>query len=251
MENYNTGLNGVLKQFENAYSTNAAQATGIGNGPSTGLQAYYGDANLFVTVGATIPSQNSEGLDAGKSLLPFWRVAYELPINDWSFMIGTYGFNGSAKASDQSLNGGLIDGKANLVNIHKEGYGFDFEASGTLFDMSMMATINRVQKNVVDPEAPLTGYSLQKTNNEGTSVELQINPIKPLGLKVAYLNYVNNENTAANQKFIKNYDYDAYTFGASYSFRENILLGVDYSHYNPESNVGGFHDVYVTAVLVF
>jgi hypothetical protein len=253
MENYNTGLNATLKQFENAYSTNAAQATGVGNGPATSLQAYYGDANLFATAGVSMPSQNSDGLDAGESLLPFWRAAYEQPIGDWNFMVGTYGFSGKVRASDQSLNGGLIDGKANLANIRKEGYGFDFEADGALFDMSAMATINYVARNVVevDSPSPITSYNLQKTNNEAASIEFQINPIKPLGLKVAYLSYANNEAAATNQKFIKNYDYDAYGFGVSYSPRENVLLGVDYSHYDPESNLGGYHDFYATAILVF
>ena len=68
---------------------------------------------------------------------------------------------------------------------------------------------------------------------------------------MAYLNYENKENTATNQKFIKNYDYDAYTVGVSYSLRENIVLGVDYSRYEAESNIGNYDNVYVTAVLVF
>ncbi|MBL6973643.1 MAG: hypothetical protein ISR67_04565 [Sulfurimonas sp.] len=254
MENYNTGLNGTLKQFENAYATNAAQATGIGSGPATSLQAYYGSKNVFVTAGLALPTQNSEGIDAGSSVLPFWRISYELPINSWNFMIGAYGFKGDTKASDQSLNGGAtIDGNANLVNVYKDGYGFDLEVSGAIFDMSTMLTLNHVQKNIVevDPLTPLTSYNLQNTDNKGTSAEIQINPIEALGLKVAYLNYENRESTATNQKFIKNYNYDAYTVGASYSLRENILLGVDYSRYEPESTIGNYDNFYVTAVLVF
>ena len=254
MENYNTGLNGTLKQFENSYSTNAAQATGIGNGPATSLQAYYGNKNLFLTAGLAVPSQNSEGIDAGESFLPFWRISYEMPIKNWNFMIGAYGFKGDVKASDQSFNGAAtIDGKANLVNVRKDGYGFDLEMSGNIFDMSAMVIVNHVQKNTIEvnPLTPLTSYNLQNTDNTGTSAELQINPIEPLGLKVAYLNYENKENTATNQKFIKNYDYDAYTVGVSYSLRENIVLGVDYSRYEAESNIGNYDNVYVTAVLVF
>ena len=254
MENHNTGLNAALKQFENAYATNAAQATGIGNGPATSLQAYYGNKNFFITAGAALPSQNSEGIDAGESFLPFWRISYELPIKNWNFMIGAYGFEGDIKASDQSLNtAATIDGNANLVNVRKDGYGFDLEMSGALFDMSTMLTLNHVEKNVVDvhPLSSLTSYHLQKTNNKATSAELQINPILDLGLKVAYLNYENKEATATNQKFIKNYDYDAYTFGVNYSVRQNILLSVDYSRYEAKSHIGNYDNVYVAAVLVF
>jgi hypothetical protein len=252
MENFNTGLNAPLKQFENAYATNAAQATGLANGPATGLQAYYGDANFFVTLGATIPTQNSEGIDAGNSLLPFWRAAYNQPIGDWNVMIGTYGFRGDVKASDQSLDGGLVDGKAELTEIHKEAHGFDFEASGNIVGMSTMTTLNYVVRNTVDVDpAILTSYNLQKTDNSGFSAEFQINPIVPLGLKVAYLRYQNNDDTTANQEFIKNYDYQTYTVGVSYLIRQNISFGIDYSRYDPESDIDNYNDVYLTATLVF
>jgi len=252
MENYNTGLNTSLKQFENAYTANAAQATGVGNGPATSLQAYYGNKNLFLTAGLALPSQNSEGIDAGESLLPFWRIAYEQPIKNWNFMIGAYGFRGDVKASDQSLNGAAsIDGKADLVNVRKDGYGFDLEMRGAVFDMSTTLTLNHVEKNIVDPDLPLTSYKLQKTDNKASSAELQINPIEALGLKAGYLHYKNKEDAATNQKFIKNYDYDALTFGVSYSVRQNILLSVDYSRYDVESDIENYNNIYVTAVLVF
>jgi hypothetical protein len=252
MENFNTGLNAPLKQFENAYATNAAQATGVANGPATGLQAYYGDSNFFATLGVTIPSQNNEGIDAGKSLLPFWRLAYNQPIGEWNVMVGTYGFYGDVQASDQSLDGGLIDGKAELTNIHKEAHGFDLEASGNIAGLSTMTTLNYVVRNRVDVDpAILTSYNLQKTNNSGFSAEFQINPIEPLGVKVAYLRYVNNDDTTANQEFIKNYDYQTYTVGISYLVRQNISFGIDYSRYNPESDMDNYNDVYVTATLVF
>jgi len=253
MENHNTGLNTTLKQFENAYTTNAAQATGIGSGPATSLQAYYGDTNFFLTAGLALPSQNSEGIDAGESLLPFYRISYELPIRNSNFMIGAYGFKGDVKASDQSLNGIVIDGRANLVNVHKEGYGFDLEMSADIFDMNTMLTFNSVQKNIVevDPLSPLRQYNLQNTDNEAYSVELQVNPIEALGVKMAYLNYTNKEVAAINQEFIKNYDYDAYTFGASYSFGQNVLLSVDYSRYDAQSGIRNYDNVYATAVLVF
>jgi len=253
LELHNTGLNAPVKMFENAYATNAAQATGVGNGPATALQAYYGNTNLFVSAGIGIPAQNSEGLDAGKSLLPFYRIAYNQPIGDWNFMVGAYAIRGDVEASDMSLNGELISNKANLVKIHKEAHGFDFEMSGKLFDMSTMTTINHVVRNTidVDPAAVLTAYNLQSTDNEGTSVELQINPIDPLGFKVAYLNYANNDDATTTQKFIKNFDYEAYTVGASYNILENLSVGVDFSRYYPEDAIDSYDDIYLNAILVF
>jgi len=253
MENYNTGLNATLKQFENSYATNAAQATGVGNGPATGLQAYYGNPNIFLTAGVTVPSQNNEGIDAGISLLPFWRVSLTQPIGDFNFMLGAYGFKGNVIASDQSLNGKLIDGKATLVKIRKEGYGLDFEMEGDIFDMSTMMTLNYVAKNIVNSDSTflLTSYNLQNTNNKAASAEFQINPIEPLAFKAAYLRYSNKDATATNQKFIKNYSYEAYTLGTSYSFRQNILLGVDVHRYYLRTNHQRYHEGYVTVALVF
>ncbi len=252
MENFNTGLNAPLKQFENANSTNAAQATGIGRGPATGLQAYYGDSHFFATFGATIPSQNSEGIDAGGSVIPFGRLAYNQPIGEtWNIMVGVYGLSGDMKASDQSLNGERVDTHANLVTVHKEGYGFDFEASGNIGSISTMTTLNVVLKNVIDTSGALTAPSLQQTDNQAASLEFQINPITPLGVKVAYLTY-NNNDSALGQEFIKAYDFDAASLGISYLLRQNIIIDTQYSYNNPKlSTIDPYSEFYLTAVLAF
>ncbi|MDD3060194.1 MAG: hypothetical protein PHW94_04560, partial [Sulfurimonas sp.] len=73
-----------------------------------------------------------------------------------------------------------------------------------------------------------------------------------LGLKAAYMSYGNNEATATNQKFIKNYDYDVYTLGLNYNVLENLSVGVDVSRYNPDSTtIKSYDDIYVTAIFVF
>lgn len=251
MENYNTGLYAPLKQFESPYTTNAAQATGIGRGPATGLQAYYGDEHLFVTAGLTIPSQNSEGIDAAASLIPFGRVAYNQPLGEWNIMAGLYGLAGDAEASDQSLDGLLIDSKANIVQVHREGYGLDLEVTGNISGMSTMTTFNYVLKNVVEitPSGALTTPSLQQTDNQAASLEFQINPIAPLGVKAAYLNY-NSMNTADTQEFVKSYDFDAFSLGANYLFRQNIIVDFQYS-YNHPTTLDDYHDFYLSAVLAF
>lgn len=252
MENFNTGLNSPLKQFENANSTNAAQATGIGRGPATGLQAYYGDSHFFATIGATIPSQNNEGLDAGGSIIPFGRLAYNQPIGKtWNIMIGLYGLSGDIKASDQSLNGGLVDTKANLVTVHKEGYGFDFEASGNIGDISTMTTVNVVMKNVLETSGALTSPNLQQTDNQAASIEFQINPITPLGVKAAYLTY-NNNDTAIAQEFVNAYDFNAASLGLNYLLRQNIIIDAQYSYNDPDlPDTGAYSEFYLSVALAF
>jgi len=253
MENYNTGLNSPLRQFENATGTNAAQATGIGRGPSTGLQAYYGDDRFFATFGGVIPSQNNEGIDAGSSIIPFWRVAYNQPISEWNVMLGAYGMAGTVKASDQSLDGGTIDSKAILVEIYKEGYGFDFQASGPIAGMMTMTTINVVVKNTVSatPENLLLSPNLQRTDNEGGSIEFQINPVESFGVKLAYLNY-NNNYDVVRQDYVEAYDFDAYSLGFNYLARQNVSFDIEYTHNHTKSGVlDDFYDLYLSATVAF
>ena len=251
METYNTGLYTPLKQFENANATNAAQATGLGRGPATGLQAYYGDSNFLATIGLAIPAQNSEGLDAGESLLPFGRLAYNQPIGSWNLMLGAYGFYGDIKASDQALEGGLIDSHAVLVKVHNEGYGLDFEASGEIADMMTLTTINIVLKNIVSNNGNLTTPNLQQTDNQAASIEFQINPIAPLGIKVAYLTY-NSNNTAGGQEFIRDYDYNVPSIGLNYLLRQNFNIDLQYSYnYTSPAEMDDFYEFYLSAILAF
>ena len=254
MENFNTGLNSPIGQFENANISNAAQATGLGRGPATGVQAYYGDENIFATVGFTIPSQNNEGIDAGDSMMPFGRLAYNQAFgDDWNIMLGAYGFSGDVTASDSSLNDLKIGLQSKLVTIDKEGYGIDFEVSGSIANMMTMTTVNVVLKNTVDISHAglITNPSLQQTDNEASSIEFQINPVTPLGIKVAYLSYVSND-TAENQEFIKSYDFDAYSFGLNYLLRENIIVDIEYGYVKPKPYlIDEYYDLYISAALAF
>lgn len=253
LETYNTGLNAPIAQFENSYVTNAAQATGVGNGPATGLQAYYGNSSFFITAGFSVPAQNSDGLDAGASLLPFARISYAQPISNWNFMLGAYGFSGDVKANDESLNGLPITSGATLVNVNKEAYGLDFEANGNFSLMSVMLTANYVAKNVVDVDpAILTSNNLQKTDNSAASIEAQINLDKYVGIKAAYMQYANNDDTTTSNEFIKNYDYTSYTLGVSVTVRENIAMSVEYSTIKPmPATIGIYKNAFVTATLAF
>jgi len=251
MENYNTGLYSPLKQFEFANVTNAAQATALGRGPATGLQAYYGDDHLLVTVGAAIPSQNNEGIDAGNSLLPFGRIAYNQPIGGWNLMLGAYGFSGDVTASDLTLDGGTVDGGAKLVTVHKEGYGLDFEASGAIADMMTMTTVNVVLKNIVTTDGNVSSDNLQQTYHQAASIEFQINPVTPFGIKVGYLTYQSND-TAPDLEFVRDYDFNAPSFGVNYLFRQNFHVDLQYTYNDPTpADMDAFYELYLSAVIAF
>ena len=106
MEYYNTGLYKPLRLFESRKSGNAAQATGVGNGPASGGQLYYGGESLYATVGAYIPAAGgSDGLDVGTDFIPFGRLAYELIFDFGSLMVGGYIINGEARLTDATLDG--------------------------------------------------------------------------------------------------------------------------------------------------
>ncbi len=251
MENYNTGLYAPLKQFEFANVTNAAQATALGRGPATGLQAYYGDDHLLMTLGAAIPSQNSEGIDAGGSLLPFGRIAYAQPFGGWDLMLGAYGFSGDVKASNLTLDGGAIDRSAELVTVHKEGYGLDFEASGSIAGMAAMTTINIVLKNTVSTDLNVSSDNLQQTDNQAASIEFQINPVTPLGIKVAYLSYQSND-TKEGLAFVRAYDFNAPSVGVNYLFRQNVNIDLQYTYNDTQAaDMGDFYEFYLSAVIAF
>jgi len=235
MENYNTGLYTPLHMFNNAKNTNAAQATGVGRGAATGLQAFYGGAGLFASVGIYAPAQNSDGLDVGASLIPFGRIAYEVGLGNWTITPGAYAIIGSAKMSDTALDENITT-PSQLINIEREAYGVDLQAEGTLADMSMMVTLNSVLKNktTLDPVIKLPGL-LKEEDETATSLEFQLNPITSLGLKAGFLTY--DTKLTPGKKNLQDIDKNVYSGGINYAFRQNILLDVEYSYTDPKDTL--------------
>ena len=249
MENYNTGLYAPLRMFNNAKSTNAAQATGVGSGAATGLQAFYGGAGLFASIGIYAPAQNSDGLDVGASLIPFGRLAYEFGLGSWTITPGAYAINGSAKMSDTALEVVLATGI--LVDIKREAYGIDLQLEGTLGNMSTMVTLNSVLKNrtTLDPAITVPG-TIKEEDETATSLELQLNPISSLGLKAAFLTYDTEIVPGINNR--QDIDKNAYSAGINYGFRQNILLDVEYSYTDPkDSLIEPFSSLFFMATAAF
>lgn len=241
MEAYNTGLYKPLRQFENHKLTNATQASDLASGKATGVQAYYGGNNIFLTVGAYVPMHNSDGIDIGGDMIPFARLAYEQPIGDVTLIVGAYAIDGTSKASNTSYYPSL-SGKIpqQLVGVKKEAYGFDLQLEGTLMDMSILLTGSAVLKH----KTTLSDASLMVSipddiygepedgDMEAYSVDFAIHPWPTFGIKMAYLTVDDKGDHFYEPDKVDVKDKDAYTLGFDYSFRQNVMLTMEYSMVN-------------------
>ena len=247
MEYFNTGLYDPLQLFENRKSANAAQATDLGHGPATGLQAYYGGDTFFLTAGGYIPAiSQHEGLDSGTSGVGIARIAYAPTIGDWTIMVGAYALGGTARLSDAALDGNQTYGSStpNLIDITREAYGFDVQIEGEIEGMNTVLVLQNVLHNKTklynntldDPRDKLIYTDLQYNagDNKAFSAEVQINPWEPLGIKLAYLTYddaydYRYSGTSAAQ-LIDRQDRDDYSIGLDYNFRQNVRFAFEYTY---------------------
>ena len=255
-ESYNTGLYPPLRLFENRKATNAAQATELGHGPATGIQAYYSGETLSVMGGAYVPaSSEHEGLDVGDSLIPIGRIAVAPTFGDWTIMAGAFGLDGTTKLSDMALdNTKPQPGDAELIEITRKAYGLDAQIEGNIAGMSTVLTLNAVLKNETKLYNSTTGTNLDDltgTSGAGTTIyngedyvagdnrafsaELQVNPWDVLGFKVAYLHYDDRYDyryTAApeGQTLVDKFDRDDYTIGLDYVYRQNVRFVFEYTY---------------------
>ena len=261
MEYYNTGLYVPLKLFENRKGTNAAQATEIGHGPATGLQAYYGGDTLFLMGGAYVPATSEhEGLDAGTDAMGIGRIAIAPTFGDWTVMVGGYAIGGTATISDDALSDNKPSAESSeLIDITRETYGLDAQVEGSIADVSIMLTLNAVLYNRVELYNSTTGVNYDEldygdTNsyhagdNEAFSAELQVNPLEALGVKVAYLNYNDKYDyryslAAVTEKQVDKQDRQEYSIGLDYSYRQNVRFAFEYTYadydINDRENNGG------------
>ena len=263
IESYNTGLNKTLRQFENHKLTNAIQASDLGSGPATGVQLYYSGHNFFATLGAYVPAHNSDGIDIGGSMIPFARLAYEIPMNEMTLIIGAFGMNGTAKASNTSYYTGLIDSVNTpqaLVGVTKESYGFDLQLEGTLQEMSTILTIAIVPQNrttlsdpslMVDEPAKIYGEP-EDAEMQSYSIDLSLSPRPNWGVKMAFLS-VND--TGPHYYLLDKIDVkdkDVVTLGFDYSFRQNIKLTMEYSMVEPKKDgIKNFTDLLSALTISF
>jgi len=262
IEGYNTGLYKALRQFENHKLTNAIQASDLGSGPATGLQLYYGGDNLFLTLGAYVPAHNSDGIDIGSSLIPFARIAYEQTLGDITLIFGAYGMYGHATASNTSYDPSLIGTQtpSALVEISKRSYGFDFQAEGDILEYSALLTLSAVLKNETTLSDPALMVSIvdnvygepEEGDMEAYSIEFALNPWTPLSLKIAFLTLDDSGPHTFLEDKIDVKDKNAYSLGFDYSFRQNIMLSMEYSYVDAKKEgIENYNDLLSVLTISF
>jgi hypothetical protein len=265
METYNTGLYKPLRQFENHKLTNAAQAADLGSGEATGVQAFYSGDVIFATIGAYVPMRSSDGLSVNGTALPFARLALERQFGDLNLIVGAYGIKGSLTAKNTALDSalsGLVPQAT--VRLKKEAYGLDLQLEGEAFSMESMLTINAVLRNKTTlDDASLMNYLVlpisqqvygdpQDADTQATSVSFEIYPLSSLGLKVAYL-YLDDKGPHTYElDKVDAKDKTAYTVGLDYSFRQNIMLTMEYSIVKPDRvDVKDYSDLLTVVTVAF
>lgn len=251
-EYYNTGLYAPLKLFENRKGTNAAQATEVGHGPATGIQAYYGGDTLYISAGAYVPATSQhKGLDIGGSGIGVGRIAVAPTFGEWTVMIGAFGLSGTATLSDDALNNDIPTAEgtspSQVLDITREAFGLDMQVEGNIAGISTVLVLNAVLHNRTSLYNAGTGQDLddfdglftegkdyKAGDNSAFSAELQMNPWEPLGIKLAYLDYDDKydyENSGSStEKQIDKQDRREYTLGLDYSFRQNVRFAFEYTY---------------------
>ena len=251
-EYFNTGLYPPLKLFENRKGTNAAQATDIGHGPATGIQAYYGGDVLYISAGVYVPATSQHtSLDIGGSGIGVGRIAVAPTFGELTVMVGAYGLSGTATLSDDALNNDIptADGTppSELLDITREAFGLDMQVEGKIGGISTVLVLNAVLQNRTrlynastgqdfdDFEGLFTdGKDYKAGDNSAFSAELQVNPWAPFGVKLAYLDYddkydYKNSGSSA-EKLTNKQDRREYTLGLDYSFRQNVRFAFEYTY---------------------
>lgn len=267
MEMYNTGLYKPLRTFDIRKLSNAFQASEIGTGAATGMQAYYDSDNvltsnghLFITAGAFTPAQDNDEVQMKYNVIPFARVAYEYDVGDFNFILGGFGIVGGTKVS-----------YSQPLSVDQETYGIDFQLEGVVADKEVSLVMSKVLKNKVtytgrgsnllDPEEYIN------IENESFSVEGEINIIPEIGLKAAYLTFDDlnkypnsiykpgHLNSDFQEQHINVKDIDhAYTIGVDYSFKAYLpmKLAIEHAWASPSlDRVKNYRDFLVSLNILY
>jgi len=257
MEIYNSGLYKPFRTFDIRRLSNAVQATEIGTGQATGLQAYFdkdgaladGD-HFFASVGMYAQGQDNVQLELTSNLLPMFRVAYEYPIGAYNFILGGYAIMGGDTTDDLSS-----------LSIERETYGMDFMVEGYIGDKSATLTLSKVFKNEVTYTGIGAGTAkdLDNIDNEAFSVEGEVNLTPGFGVKLAYLTlndlYDYSDGGKGEIKKINAQDIDsAITVGMDYSFKYYLpmKLSVEHSWAKPfRSDIEDYRDFLISFNMLF
>ncbi|MDM5263290.1 hypothetical protein PF327_03695 [Sulfurovum sp. XTW-4] len=257
MEIYNSGLYKPFRTFDIRRLSNALQATEIGTGAATGLQAYFdkdgaladGD-HLFATVGMYAQGQDNVQMELTSNLIPFARLAYEYPVGEYNLILGGFIMSG----------GETVDATSSL-SIERKTYGMDFMVEGYIGDKSATLTMSKVFKNEVTYTGIGAGTSkdLDNLDNEAFSIGGEVNLTPEFGMKLSYLTFNDVYDYAdggkGRLKHINVKDLDnAITVGMDYSFKYYLpmKLTVEHSWAKPSrSDIEDYRDFLVSFNMLF
>ncbi|HSR74286.1 MAG TPA: hypothetical protein VLL31_05540 [Sulfurovum sp.] len=257
MEIYNSGLYKPFRTFDIRRLSNAIQATEVGTGTATGLQAYFdkdgalsdGD-HVFASVGMYAQGQDNTQMQLTSNMLPLFRLAYEYPVGAYNLILGGFAIMGGDK----------VDAGSSL-SIDRETYGMDFMVEGYIADKSATLTLSKVFKNEVTYTGIGAGTSkdLDNIDNEAFSVEGEVNLTPQFGVKLAYLTlndlYDYSDGGKGERKKINAQDLDsAITVGMDYTFKYYLpmKLSVEHSWAKPfRSDIEDYRDFLISFNMLF
>ncbi len=238
-ESYNTGLHKELSIFENVIRTNAAQATGVGSGPASGLMAFYGGHGLTVTGGVWAKGYNTvysnKGLDTDGIDQSLLRISYDLPtMAGWDVMVGAFNLDGSTTGTPCKLweNTAALFATCTgtpwantLTKFDTSANGFDMQVQGSIADMSTQVVLNHVadwKYKITDVANPATVRSNQES--KATSIEARMMVLPSFGVSIGHMSFDNQLDATK--------DYKTMSVGLIYNYSENVRLSLERSNIN-------------------
>lgn len=260
-ESYNTGLHKELAIFDNGVNTNAAQATGLGSGPATGVTAFYGGHGVTITGGVWAKGFNSnfsnKGLDVDGTHSSLYRIAYDLPVMaGWELSMGAFGLNGSTTGTPSKLfentPGAAAPWAGNITEHHTKAHGFDLQALGTVAGMQSQLAVMHVgnweysMENISGAALPAPVLAAQKAaaqDAKATSVEARMMVVPSFGVSAGYMTYRNNLNNTNG--------YKTRSLGVVHNYADNVRFSVEQSRIDNNAGTGDYKVTMLQALLAF
>ncbi|MDQ1362880.1 MAG: hypothetical protein QG652_740 [Pseudomonadota bacterium] len=255
-ESYNTGLHKELGIFENSIKTNAAQATGVGSGPASGITVFYGGHGLTVTGGIWVKGFNSsfanKGLDSDGIDQTLYRISYDAPeMGAWNLSVGAFGLGGETTGTPCKLweNTAALFTTCtgtpwanSLTKFETTASGLDMQAQGSIAGMDTLVVINHVadwEYRITDAATPTTVRSNQELS--ATSIEARM-MVKPrFGVSIGQMSF--DDKVAST-----NADYSTMSLGLLYNYADNVRFSLDRT--SIDLDTGTDYDETVAQVLL-
>jgi len=252
-ESYNSGLHKEISMFDNPDRTNAAQATGLGKGPASGLAFFYGGHGLTISGAVWAKGFNStfnnKGLDADGIDSTLYRVSYDLPeLAAWNISVGAFGLSGSTTGTPSKLyeNTGvpfLTAPWANsLTTFDTKARGIDMQVIGAIAGMSSQVVVTQVADWKLRVNDVATGALRSNQESKASSIEAQIMPLAKLGIRAGRMVFGDMLNS--------NNDYGTVSLGVVYNYADNVRFSLERTEID-NSVVADVKETMVQALILF